>query len=710
MRNEKAASPDRPGNAQGKFTTGFFDPEVDTDGKRLQGAQNVDFAAVLGSLPKGTLSPEHLAILRGSGISDHVIVSRDYRTLEDTKADRTLLSSLGFSETQIRLPGLLIPLYNPLGEIAGCQYRPDDPRVKDGRPIKYETSFKARPVLDVHPSKTLSMQNPDEILWITEGVKKGDALANLGNVAVALSGVWGWIGGNGQGGTTALASWRDVSLKGRQIRIIFDSDAATNPKVQKAETALSQYLEDKGAHVIILRIPPGPDGEKQGIDDYLSNGGRLEDLEPPVKSEPGVGGKTPADELDIAEALDDGSNLVFTMQKFWLFKEQGGIWSELADEAVKRHLQIVCRKNDLPVKDSLIRGAFGAAKARFYRQIEFDRIDRRSIPAANGVLRYREGNWALHPYRREDYRRVKLVVSYDPSAKCPRFERFLEEVFAGAEDLKERVRLILEFLGLSLTSTTEFEKALMLVGSGGNGKSVLIRVLEALIGSWNRSAVQLKQLENRFQRAHLDGKIVNIMTELSEGGEVPDAEIKAIISGEPITAEHKLKPPFEFFPICKMWFLTNHLPSVRDLSDGLFRRFSILTFPNRFDNKPDRDTQLAEKLAAESSGILNYALKALAGVYERGALTEPPSSRMAVDGWRRDADQVAIFIEEECVFEAGACIESKELYQVYTAWARESGIKKMLGRKGFTQRLENLGGERGRGTAGKRLLWGIRRV
>lgn len=688
--------------------TEALDPPVEKDGKRLQGAQNVDFAAVMGNLPKGTLSREHRQMLKDSAIGDHIIGERGYRTLDDTKANRTFLSSLGFSSAQINLPGLFFPLYFPTGEVAGCQLRSDDPRLREGKPVKYETPYRGRPALDVNPAVARLVREQDEILWITEGIKKSDSLSSLGKAAIALCGVWGWIGSNGHGGTTALPEWRDIPIKGRQVRIVFDSDAATNPRVQQAEKALVQYLEGKGANVTVLRIPPGPNGEKRGADDYLSNGGLLEDLNE-AKND-GKSGKAPVDELDVAECLDDGASLIFSLQKFWKFTEEKGVWLESPDEEVKRSLQVVCRKNGIPVKDSFIRGAFGSAKARFFRQVEFDRIDRRSVPAANGVLRYREGKWTLHPYQRDDYRRVKLAVVYDPSAKCPRFEQFLGEVFAGTDDLKERVRLTIEFLGLSLTSTTEYEKAIMLVGAGGNGKSVLIRVLEAMIGPWNRSAVQLKQLENRFQRAHLDGKIVNVMTELSEGGEIPDAEVKAIISGESVTAEHKLRPPFEFFPICKMWFLTNHLPSVRDLSDGLFRRFCILNFPNRFDNKPDRDTQLAEKLSAETSGILNYALKALAGVYERGALTDPPSSRQAVDGWRKDADQVAAFIEEECLIESGASVESKELYQAYIEWSRGAGIKRMLGKKNFTLRLKPFGAEPSKGTGGKRLLWGIRRA
>ncbi|MHB1287521.1 MAG: phage/plasmid primase, P4 family [Leptospirales bacterium] len=706
MGKKKAASPDHPQNTQDHDTTEFFDPEVQPNGKRKEGADTVDYEAIFRRLPPGDLSNPHREMLKNSAISNTVTRQRSYRTLFISKESRTLLKSLGFASSQIRLPAMLIPTYSPRGIIASCQIRPDDPRIREGKPVKYETPIHARNVLDVHPASQKQIANPDEPLFITEGIKKGDALASLGLTAISLSGVWNWRGKNSQGGSVALSDWEDLALKGRDIRIVFDSDAASNDSVLRAEKRLAQFLEGRGGVVKILRIPPGPCGEKQGIDDYLADGGDILALQ--EGSEPEPSAPITADELGVAEALDSGENLLFAQSKFWGFDAKEGIWTEIPDESTKRAIQLVCRENGLEAKDSFIRGSFNCAKARFFRPVSFDQIDKRSIGVSNGVIRYVNGGWAMTPYRREDYRRIRLPVTYEPRAKCPRFEQFLSEVFDGTSDKSERALSALEFLGYSLTANTEYEKALLLVGRGGNGKSILLRVLESLVGPKNRSSVQMKQLENRFQRAHLDGKLVNIMSELSEGGEIPDAEIKAIISGESITAENKLKPPFEFDPICKIWVATNHMPSVRDLSDGLFRRFVILKFENRFDDKPTRDTKLAEKLQAEASGILNYCLKALAGVYERGGLTEPTSSREAVIGWKRDSDQTSLFIEEEMVIEPGASIPSSEAYSLYNDWAREAGIKRTLGRKAFTERLINHGIEPGRGSGGVRMLCGIR--
>ncbi len=690
----------------------FLDPEVKPSGSRIERAGPVDFRELLGNLPPAQLSGLHIEMLRKSAIRDEAIVARGYRTMSMEGGSVKALQWMGFSKAQIRVPALLMPLYGPSGETVLVQIRPDDPRKsKEGKSIKYETPRGVSMRMDIPPSCTRWIGDPSKPLFVTEGIKKGDSLASLGLMAIALTGVWGWRGKNEQGGSAALPEWEMIALKNRQVYIVFDSDSITNSMVQKAEFRLARFLEGRGASVRILRIPFGPEGCKQGIDDFLSSGGRMESL---------IGSAVNADFADqesrpkidhlyIAEHLDDGQSLLFSHQKFWCFDEGQGIWTETPDEYVKREIQRICRLLEVPVRANFVNGTFDTARTRFFRDIRFDQTGKRSIGVRNGVLEYQNDGWVIKPYEREDYRRICLPVLYDPEAQAPRFEQFLSEVFEGTFDKSSRVLAVLEFMGLSLTTTTEFEKALLLVGSGGNGKSVLLKVLENMVGEKNRAAVQMKQLENRFQRAHLDGKLANVMSELSEGGEIPDAEIKAIISGEAITAEHKLRPPFEFLPICKLWIATNHMPSVRDLSDGLFRRFIILSFPNRFDDKPNRDTRLVETLAFEASGILNLCLRALAGVFDRGSLTEPLSSWEAVQTWKRDSDQVSQFLEEELVLDPEASMLSSEVYAMYSEWVKASGIRRVLGRKNFTQRLLTHGIEAGRGSGGIRLLHGIRK-
>ena len=190
-----------------------------------------------------TLAEHHEKMLIDeSGIARDVAEARGYCTIEK----KVELKTLGFADRQCNPPGLLIPIYSPTGEIVNYQFRPDQPRIgKNGRAIKYETPSGTRMVLDVHPFAREMLGNPTVPLFITEGIKKGDALVSRKLCAVALLGVWNWRGRNDDGGLTALAEWDYVALNDREVYIVFDSDVMLKPQVHKAMVRLKAFLESR---------------------------------------------------------------------------------------------------------------------------------------------------------------------------------------------------------------------------------------------------------------------------------------------------------------------------------------------------------------------------------------------------------------------------------------------------------------------------------
>lgn len=219
------------------------------------------------------------------------------------------------------------------------------------------------------------------------------------------------------------------------------------------------------------------------------------------------------------------------------------------------------------------------------------------------------------------------------------------------------------------------------------------------------SAVQTSQFDNKFQRAHLHCKLINLVTEIAQGHEMADAQLKAIVSGELTTAEHKHKPPFDFEPYATCWFGTNHMPHTRDFSDALFRRAIIIPF-NRVFKEEEQDNHLKEKLVEELPVILNLALECLEGVVVKGEFSKTDETEDAKQKWKFECDQVAEFADECCEFGPGLEIESQKIYNYYTAWAEHTGIKKTLNRKNFSTRMVRLGAQLER-TAGTRMLSGV---
>lgn len=223
---------------------------------------------------KGELLPHHLAMLKASGLSHAIIEQRGYQSV--TK--RAELHHLGFGDQQCSVPALLLPIRTVTGALGGYQSRPDQPRMRKGKVVKYETLSDMRMILDIHPCVRHLLKNPAIPLFITEGVKKGDALACRGCCAVALLGVWNWRGTNEEGGRLALPDWESIALNGRQIYIVFDSDVAVKPEVHAALSRLKAFLESRGAQVTVIYLPNGPHGAKVGVDDYLASGHTVSDL------------------------------------------------------------------------------------------------------------------------------------------------------------------------------------------------------------------------------------------------------------------------------------------------------------------------------------------------------------------------------------------------------------------------------------------------
>jgi hypothetical protein len=251
-----------------------------------------------------TLLPQHEALIRASGISPEVVEARGYRSV----TSRAELRRLGFGPSQCLVPALLIPVWNVTGNVALHQIRPDQPRIRRGRPLKYETPTGARMALDVPPPAHQWLGDPRRPLFITEGVRKADSAVSAGLCCVALLGVWNFRGTNEHGGKVALADWESVALNGRQVYVVFDSDVTLKPEVHGALVRLKALLERRVAAVLVIYLPPGEGGAKTGLDDFLASGQSVDNLlalaSPEVRSLPQDATPDPSGGPSLRRSID----------------------------------------------------------------------------------------------------------------------------------------------------------------------------------------------------------------------------------------------------------------------------------------------------------------------------------------------------------------------------------------------------------------------
>jgi putative DNA primase/helicase len=255
-------------------------------------------------------------------------------------------------------------------------------------------------------------------------------------------------------------------------------------------------------------------------------------------------------------------------------------------------------------------------RATYTDRTEFTEHSEHKIVLQNGILNL--DTLELQGHTPEWLALTKFPVNFKKDAKCPKILKFISEV-ARSDDIP----LLQEWAGYNLwIFGYPAQKAMLLVGDGGNGKSTLIGIIEYMVGKENRSAVSLHELEeNRFARHDLYGKAANLYPDLPDKDLKSTGIFKMLTGGDPIRAEDKNVKAFTYHNVAKLTFSCNAVPRVPEDSVAYFRRWLIVEFPYSFEGSNSEDKDLKEKLindAEEMSGFLNWALDGLQRLRSNG--------------------------------------------------------------------------------------------
>lgn len=312
-----------------------------------------------------------------------------------------------------------------------------------------------------------------------------------------------------------------------------------------------------------------------------------------------------------------------------------------------------------------------------YLNVDDDQIDNRHdyINLRNGLFNIKTEQ--LLPHERDFFMTSQLPFDYDPDADCPTFRKFLNEAFTkpnSDETDWDLQLLVMEAMGYSLTSNTDFRMSFWLVGHSGTGKSVFINVLQELAGN-SHTSIDLDQMTNTpYQIADIAGKRLVTFTEPRTNSVLADNHYKRLVSQDTIMARQIFGKPFRFVPICKVWGAMNDLPRVIDRSDAIFNRIIILPMNHVVpDHKKDR--QLINKLRGELSGIFNMALIGLRRLRHARKFTPVSQSDDARAEYKKENDYEATFVEDWCRVHEDAKIAGQTLYDAYAAWCRRNGAQ-----------------------------------
>lgn len=301
--------------------------------------------------------------------------------------------------------------------------------------------------------------------------------------------------------------------------------------------------------------------------------------------------------------------------------------------------------------------------------------DPRFLNVQNGMLDWQTGE--LVPHDESFKSTAQLGATWDPSAACPTIDKWLAEVLPPdllEADADGRV-FIDELLGYLVLSGNPFHKAVLLIGSGRNGKGTFLRLIKALLGGdVNVSAVALHDLvSNRFRAAELYAKLANIAGDLDGKSLESTAMFKMVTGGDLIGAERKFGQPFSFTPTAVPVFSTNSVFGTPDTSDGYMGRWLTIPFLVSFMGREDRS--LDGRLVVEVDGLLVRAVNGLRTLMQHGNFMSTASIMEAKEAFERESDPIRAFVADTTKKAADGLVSRADIFHVYKAWALHNGYK-----------------------------------
>lgn len=295
---------------------------------------------------------------------------------------------------------------------------------------------------------------------------------------------------------------------------------------------------------------------------------------------------------------------------------------------------------------------------------------------------------------------------FDPKAECPRWEMFLHDVMVGNSVVIDYLQ---KAVGYSLTGDTTEQCFFFLYGDGANGKSTFINTISKLMGNYaaktRAESLLVKKTDGPSNDiARLHGARFVSASEMKHRP-LNETLIKDITGGDAVTARFLYAEYMEFLPACKIWMYGNEKPSIRGIDEAIWRRIRLIPFCIHIPEEK-QDKKLAQSLAEELPGILNWALAGLRK-WQTSGLGSPLVVREAVEVYREEMDSVGQFIESECEVGPLHHVEVTSLYGQYRSWSASQGCPS-LPKTTFGASLEERGYTRARDTkTGRFIRWGL---
>ncbi|EGT5468029.1 DNA primase family protein [Clostridioides difficile] len=266
----------------------------------------------------------------------------------------------------------------------------------------------------------------------------------------------------------------------------------------------------------------------------------------------------------------------------------------------------------------------------------------------------------------------KVNWNYNPGAYSKLVDKTMNKLSCGDFEIR---MLLEEVVGYCFYRRNELRKAFILTGDKANGKSTYLDMIKTLLGDENTSALDLKELSDRFKTAELFGKLANIGDDIGDEFIANPAIFKKLVSGDRVNVERKGQNPFDFNNYSKFLFSANNIPRIKDKTGAVLDRLIIIPFNASFSVKDkDFDPYIKYKLREQEAieYLINLGLEGLKRVLKNRKFTVPDKVKKEILEYEEVNNPILGFFKEVDKIENES---TKEIYRKYQEYCILNGLQ-----------------------------------
>ena len=290
----------------------------------------------------------------------------------------------------------------------------------------------------------------------------------------------------------------------------------------------------------------------------------------------------------------------------------------------------------------------------------------------NGIFNINTGK--LEEFRPDVIVKNKIPHDYNYDAYDETMDAVLDRISCNDDAIRD---LLEEVAGYVFYRRNELRKAFIFIGDKANGKSTYLDCITTMVGEDNTTALDLKELGDRFRTAELFGKLICAGDDIGDEFIPNPAVFKKIVSGDPIVVERKGQDPFTLYNYAKPIFSANNIPRIKDKTGAVLDRLVIVPFNASFSkNDPDYDPYIKYKLHSEKAMeyLIQVALEGLKRVLDNNGFTICGAVQEQLDEYSEQNNPIIGFFKEVDIEIDVVNQPTKDVYLRYKLYCNDNGF------------------------------------